>query len=280
MSSGDNSAQNDVPAYVTERLGVLKGDSTHDPLFTSDLSVNELLLVREAGYEPVGMVVGSSIYHIGYAALAGSFKQNQEITTLSQAMYHARELAMTRMEAEARALKADGVVGVRLIVNRREWGEHIAEFVAIGTAICSRDGKSEHGTDGVPFTSDLSGQDFWTLRRAGFRPLGLVMGSCVYWVALQSIGKTFRQAGQNVELENYTQAMYNARELAMERMQTEATALKARGIVGAQVQEFSHGWEPHVIEFFSVGTAVAPIKEAQPVPAPAVVVALNDAIPQ
>ena len=30
-----------------------------------DLSVNEFLLVKQAGFEPLGLVVGSSIYHIG-----------------------------------------------------------------------------------------------------------------------------------------------------------------------------------------------------------------------
>jgi hypothetical protein len=29
--------------------------------FTSDLSVNEYLLIRETGFEPLGLVVGSSI---------------------------------------------------------------------------------------------------------------------------------------------------------------------------------------------------------------------------
>ena len=59
-------------------------------------------------------------------------------------MYHARELAMTRMEEEADILGADGVVGVRLEVTRYEWGEHLAEFMAIGTAIKHRTG--EHYT--------------------------------------------------------------------------------------------------------------------------------------
>ena len=35
-------------------------------LFTSDLSVNEFLLIRQAGFQPVGLVMGSSIYHIGF----------------------------------------------------------------------------------------------------------------------------------------------------------------------------------------------------------------------
>ncbi len=59
---------------------------------------------------------------------------------------------------------------------------------------------------------------------------------------------------------NYTQALYDARELAMERMQAEAEQVQAEGIVGVQIQERSHGWGSHVIEFFAVGTAVVPTK--------------------
>ena len=48
------------------------------------------------------------------------------------------------------------------------------------------------------------------------------MGSCVYHVAHQTMRQSMRNMGQNVELANYTQALYDARELAMERMQAEA----------------------------------------------------------
>src|SRR5204863_5804365 len=134
------------------------------PLFTSDLSVNEFLLVKEAGFDPVGLVVGSSIYHIGFQ-MAG-WGKNQEMNVLSQAMYHARELAMTRMEEEADELGADGVVGVRLEVGRHEWGGELAEFVAIGTAVKHSEGELHRAPNGRPFTSELSGQDFWTLLSA------------------------------------------------------------------------------------------------------------------
>src|SRR5207247_11301103 len=89
----------DLPIHPREPLNIMRGDATHKALFTSDLSVNEFLLVREAGFDPVGLVVGSSIYHIGYQMAA--WNQNQEMNVLTQAMYHARELAMTRMEEEA-----------------------------------------------------------------------------------------------------------------------------------------------------------------------------------
>jgi uncharacterized protein YbjQ (UPF0145 family) len=265
---------NDLPSHARERLNLMRQDAKHQGLFTSDLSVNEFLLVREAGFDPVGLVVGSSIYHIGYQR--ASFNQNQEMTVLTQAMYHARELAMTRMEEEANALGADGIVGVRLEVTQHEWGESLAEFVAIGTAIRARDGKSYRNHKGMPFTSDLSGQDFWTLLRTGYRPVGMVMGNCVYHVARQGMGQWFKQVGQNVEMTNYTQALYDSRELAMERMQNEAVSLQAHGVVGTQISERSHGWGSHVIEFFAVGTAVISISDTHEVPAPALSLLLND----
>ena len=151
------------------------------------------------------------------------------MAVLSQAMYAARELAMTRMEEEADQLGADGVVGVRLDIGRYEWGEHMAEFIAIGTAVKHHEGELHRAPNGRPFTSDLSGQDFWTLLASGHRPVGLVMGSCVYHVAHHGMMASMRQVGQNVEMPNFTQALYDARELAMERMQNEAEELQAEG---------------------------------------------------
>jgi uncharacterized protein YbjQ (UPF0145 family) len=274
MSSQKPPQGSDLPVHARERLNYMRGDATHQGLFTSDLSVNEFLLVREAGFEPVGLVVGSSIYHIGFQ-FAG-WKQNQEVNVLTQAMYHARELAMTRMEEEANTLGADGIVGVRLQITRYEWGEALAEFMAIGTAIRSRSGQSFRNPRGMPFTSDLSGQDLWKLLKAGYRPVGMVMGNCVYHVAHQSLGQWMKQVGQNVEMTYYTQAVYDARELAMERMQAEAMSLNAQGIVGAQINENSHGWGSHIIEFFAVGTAVIPTTAEHQIPPPALALLLND----
>jgi uncharacterized protein YbjQ (UPF0145 family) len=197
------------------------------------------------------------------------------VTVLTQAMYHARELAMSRMEEEADVLGADGIVGVRLEVNRHEWGEHLAEFMAIGTAVLHRNGEHFRNKHNKPFTSDLTGQDFWTLLQAGYRPLGMVFGNCVYHVAHQGIAAAFRTMGRNTEMTNYTQALYDSRELAMERMQREAEQLAATGIVGAEITEKSHGWGSHVIEFFAVGTAVDEVRADHTIQPPALTLSLN-----
>jgi uncharacterized protein YbjQ (UPF0145 family) len=54
----------------------------------------------------------------------------------------------------------------------------------------------------------------------------------------------------------------------MERIQVEAQALRAEGIVGMRIEEDNRGWESHVIEFFAIGTAVVPVEGSQPISAP------------
>ena len=258
----------DLPRDAAHRLEELEHG-----LFTSDLSVNEFLLVKESGFHPIGFVMGSSIYHIGLQTRR--WGTSQELDKLTSAMYSARELAMNRMEEEATALGADGVVGVRLDVNYYEFGADTAEFIAMGTAIKSEDGRSYRNSEGKPFTSDLSGQAFWTLRRTGHVPLGLVLGTCVYHIAHRGIGQTFGQLGRNAELPNYTQALYDARELAMTRMQDEANRLGASGIVEVKLIEQSHMWGSHTIEFLALGTAVAEAEGTAGLTAPETIISLD-----
>jgi uncharacterized protein YbjQ (UPF0145 family) len=265
----------EIPAEAHKRLQEMRGTPNKRGLFTSDLSVNEFLLIKEAGFEPAGMVVGSSIYHIGYQQ--SNWKKNEEMVVLSKAMYHARELAMTRMEEEARELDADGIVGVRLKARHMEFNPELAEFVAIGTAVYKKDGDKSFRLPGnVPFTSDLSGQDFWTLLKSGYKPMGMVMGNCVYHIAHQTMGQWFSTANRNVEMPNFTQGTYAARELAMERMQNEAESLGAAGIVGVDLHEGSYGWNSHVIEFFTIGTAISPISDDHHIQTPQLVMSVND----
>jgi uncharacterized protein YbjQ (UPF0145 family) len=267
-----------VPEDAMRRLAEMRpGQATS--LFTSDLSVNEFLLVREAGFRPVGLVLGSSIYHVGFQM--GRWNRNQELTTLSQAMYHARELAMTRMEAEADQLGADGIVGVRLHIEFKEFGADLAEFIAVGTAVTADEPRTPGGVSwrnnrNQPFTSDLSGQDFWTLVQAGYAPLGMVMGSCVYHIAHQRFWQVMGNVGQNVELPQFTEALYDARELAMSRMQAEAEQLHAEGIVGVQLLSHGHRWGGHTTEFFAIGTAVRPLRPDHRIPTPQLVLPLTD----
>ncbi|HEY1955070.1 MAG TPA: heavy metal-binding domain-containing protein [Polyangiaceae bacterium] len=224
--------------------------------FTSDLTIDEVLLIEEVGFEPVELVMGSSYFHIGWQPTL--WNTNMELGDVTAMMTNARYLALERMVQHAVGASADGVVGVRLEVEREG---HNAEFTVIGTAVRRRgDDRARWRQNGDrPFTCDLSGGDFWALVRAGFRPVAFAFGVCVYHVAHQSLGQWFSSVGQNCEMPQFTQGLYDARELAMGRMQASALAAGASaGLVGVSVDEGSHGWG-HVIEMIAIGTGVAPI---------------------
>src|SRR5215467_1213610 len=103
--------------------------------FTSDLTIDEVLLIEEVGFEPVEFVLGSSYFHIGYQY--SPWTQNMELSDISAMMLLARRTAMQRMVAQAQHFKADGIVGMRLEMEREG---HNAEFTAMGTAVRRRAG--------------------------------------------------------------------------------------------------------------------------------------------
>src|SRR5260370_13069387 len=252
------------PQAADSRLAHTAG-AVEGGVFTSDLSVSEYVLLGEAGFEPLGFVVGSSIYHIGIQV--GRWSQNQELQILTQAMYNARELAMARMQAEADHLGGDGIVGVNLRMQMYAWGQGALEFVATGTAVKHLTGQGAHkAPNGRAFTSDLSAQDFFRLLAAGAVPVAFVLGTCVYHVAHQGVMQSLRQAGQNQEMPQFTQGVYEARELALGRMQAEAAQVRSSGIVGVTVEVKNHVWGEHATEFLATGTAVRRLADEHKLP--------------
>ncbi len=269
--------QGGLPLNAVDRLreqAVRQGTPGH--CFTSDLSVNELALVAQAGYEPLGQVMGSSAYHVGWQFLpTGAYNWSSssgELTILTEAFYEARHLALGRLRQEAALLNATGVVGVRLERKQYEWGAGMMEFCAIGTAIRERD--VPRVPNAPPFLSDLSGEEFWMLRQSGFRPVGIAVGNCTYYCVPNWTTRTATAGGlwgsswQNQELRDFTQSVYAARALAMGRMEHEGRSVHAVGIVGADIEvdaeprEVDTGQSGRRIDmiyhFIAIGTAIAP----------------------
>jgi uncharacterized protein YbjQ (UPF0145 family) len=172
------------------------------------------------------------------------------------------------MRAEADHLEADGIVGVQMRMQMYAWGQGCLEFVATGTAVRHLAGQGTHrAPDGRAFTSDLSAQDFFRLLAAGAVPVAFVLGVCVYHIAHQSAMQALRQAGQNQEMVIFTQGIYEARELALARMQAEAGQAGSSGIVAVTVEVNNHVWGEHATEFLATGTAIRRLGDEHRLPA-------------
>lgn len=253
-----------IPLAAERRLDqVAAQDHT---FFTSDLSVPEFLVARQAGVTPVSQVMGSSVYHVGWQYIS-NWGTSGELTVVSRAHNEVRALALRRMALEAERVGAHVVMGVRLIP--QTLGEaNLLEFQAVGTA-----GRVAGAPTGPAALTNLSGQDFWKLYQAGYWPLGVASGSTVYHV-VPSWGNQSAMSGwgrwQNQELTDFTNGLYLARQIAMSRVTEEArNRLGAHGVVGMVITQTEHEYEVNIggdrtrkdliCTFNAIGTAITEI---------------------
>jgi uncharacterized protein YbjQ (UPF0145 family) len=95
-----------------------EGASAQRPILT-DLSLPDYVLLRRAGYAPVGVVASTSVFYIvpswrTQRLTTGwqRFQGNQELVDFTQGVYEAREGALARATEQARALGAGGLIGM------------------------------------------------------------------------------------------------------------------------------------------------------------------------
>jgi uncharacterized protein YbjQ (UPF0145 family) len=261
--------------------------------FTSNLTVAEHHAIRSVGFTPVGQVLGSCVYTIGYSGtwncgywggygggfgggfggpggitgrgFGGMASHTTEAPGLRDSLYEARRLAMSRMRDEAAGLGGDGVVAVRLTVAPFEGAG--LEFRAIGTAVRA-DGPVRPRQ---PFTSDLSGQEFGNLLGAGWVPTALVLGIAV--MVRHDDWRTQYQNSSwtNQEVGGYTDLVTQARAKARDRLRHDCARHGAETVVvrdlTLHIRERSCNAgnsesHDHIAETLVVGTAIVPFRHA------------------
>jgi hypothetical protein len=280
-----------LPLQAQWRLNAQRADAA----FTSDLTVGEHAALRSVGFTPVGQALGSAVYNVrwnstgcGYwrgGGLLGGYRQAQvvDLPLVRQLLWNARESAIKRMRQECAGLGGDGVVAVRLSV-RPFYGNGL-EFTAIGTAVRADGGR--HLTK-RPFTSDLSGQDFAKLLRAGWLPVALVLG--VGAVLRHDDWLTYRQSSswQNQEMTGHTELVTAVRAQARDGLTTDAARHGGSTVVlrdmtlrlyEVQCRQYGSGGgeaRDHVAEATLFGTAIVPLPGHQhPAPAPLAMLRLD-----
>lgn len=296
-----------LPEAAGQRLSTQAArQGTPEHLWTSNLSVNELLLTRQCGFVPLGQVMGTSVFQIGMQVRDGAWRDSfwkgesvgYELDILTNGFLKARNLALGRLKQEAELLGATGVLGVQITHRKTEWGTGLLEFSVIGTAIRETHLSRPPSTPASKpqlFLSELSGQEYWQLRQAGFRPVGIAIGYCVYCQLSNADTQNTMGGGwfnrnnwRNVELTDFTSGLYSARSLAMTRMEEDALAVEAQGIVSVNattqievMQAETTGnsssnsnrnnlyyVQKMIYHFSAIGTAIQsfPIPEAQSTP--------------
>jgi len=222
-------AQGGIPQQAIERLKEIGQSDADEVIFTSNLSPEELALLRREGYRVRGIVGGSAVYHVGQAY--ASTQGDCEVNVLSEAYNEACRLAVGRMREELRRIRGHGVVGVRLLLVRHEWADKTVEVQVMGTAV---EGPGAPPSD--PWMCDLSGQEWWALHRAGYEPVRLVWGHCTWFLLTTQQDEWNERSFQNVEIAHWSAGLSSARHHAMKHVQTQAREAHATGVCGVRIE--------------------------------------------
>jgi len=243
---------------------------------TSDLSLDEILLLHSVGLEPAEVVFGIGCISI----LTGVWNWGTgPVTDAHEAFHRALDQAKEAIRQQARAAGAVGVLGVDVDV---QLSYHRSTVVVTGTAVrpyTDETGRSHFNVQyHTPFLCDLSARDFVVLSSSGWYPLDLVAGVSYVHAPRRTLGATISQSAQNVELTNYTETLYQAREAAMEELQSHITQTGGTGLVDAKIIDRSVSFARHVVEFLTYGTAIKMLAKEHTHPNIAMVVPLDDAV--
>lgn len=219
------------------RMDALRADIEQGGPSFSTFSPAGTWLAGSQGITPLGVAMGSAVYNISLRCrllvLMGFERPTSEMESYVRAHMELRMHAFDRLRSEAAALGADGVIDVN--IDQRVIGEGPLEFKVVGTAVKVAD--RPEGARKVPFTTDMSEQDYVKLRQAGGWPIDVVYGISVRWVRANWTSWLI-QSGfwwTNTEIGQFASAMRDARRDAMKRMRANASRVGASHVVGANV---------------------------------------------
>jgi uncharacterized protein YbjQ (UPF0145 family) len=246
----------------------------------SALTADEFAAIRSVGFEPVGQVFGAAVFGVGYTGYScpgtwrsdGDQPPSEPATQVSgrdtpgsfgplvQARYQSRHAAIERMSAECAALGGHGVVGVRLSPGPFPLGG--ARFQAIGTAVRA---PGAAAAPRVPFSCDLSGQDFAKLIVTGWVPAALVLGISIgsRHDDRDTARRTHLWSG-NAEVGGWTELVGESRHDARRQLEGEVTRFGAEGVVITSMRmrvdqrdcPADVGRRDHIVESTVTGTAI------------------------
>jgi uncharacterized protein YbjQ (UPF0145 family) len=272
-----------LPPGAAARVAEVRASGT----WSSALSTGEFAAIRSVGFEPVGQVMGSAVYHVGRSGrtwgyhdclFPGAGRATTRYGTagialsgngapsagLVRVLDSARRAALGRMTAECAALGGDGVVAAQLTVAPFPAAPNCLEFKVIGTAVRAAGPVRPRW----PFSCHLDGQGFAKLVGSGWVPVDLLVGMSV-GVRHDDITTAWQSSSwYNREVDGWSALVHHVRADARFQLHHQGLARGGDGVILAD-SELDVWEEPclrgtqnneqtdHVVQSTLVGTTVA-----------------------
>jgi uncharacterized protein YbjQ (UPF0145 family) len=196
----------------------------------SGLSGNEMYCLNLKGFAPGDLVLGNSVYSLGFLGSLGAGLSSMiggEVSQVTAVIHDGRLQAYQRMFAEA---KAHAAYGITSVTNDLKSFRGNVEFLSIGSCVRRADGVASD----LVFSTSSDGQELYCQLDAGFIPIKFVFGNVAYSIGLGGgiIGGLKSLA--RGEIKQFSDVFNHTRHLALQRMVDEARAVGANSVVGIQ----------------------------------------------
>lgn len=237
-----------MPPQDPTQLSNAPSPSNHRTHF-SGLSGNEMYCANLLGFSPGDLLVGNSVFSMGFIGGIGSGLRTfvgGEITQYTNMIAEGRRLSLQRFDQE---LQQAGGMGATGVTSELIFHPGNVEFLTVGSTI--------HKTDGqpiAPFTTSADGQELFCQWDAGYAPLSFVFGNVAYSIGIgRGITGALRQLAKG-EVTQYSDIFNTTRNLALDRLTQEARAKGANSVVGVRTSILPIGVSG-VQEMVMIGTA-------------------------
>ena len=218
------------------------------PVFTG-LSGNELYCANLVGYRPGNLLVGNSVFALGViGGIASNIRTavGGEISQITNMIAEGRRLSLERFDQELAQSGAQAATGVS---SELVFHPGNVEFLSVGSALHAVNASPE-----LRFTSSSDGQELFCQVDANYTPLSFVFGNVAYSIGIaRGLLGGLRELAKG-EVSQFSDVFNKTRNLALERLITEAKTKNANSVVGVRTTILPIGVSG-VQEMVMIGTA-------------------------
>ncbi len=196
------------------------------------LSGNEMYCLHLKGLSPGELVVGNSVYSLGFVGGIGAGLKSAfggEVTQITQIIHEGRLKSYARMVEDAEKHGGAGITGVTSEL--RAFHGNI-EFLSVASCVHAADQRSEK----LLFSTSGDGQELYCLLDAGYSPRKFVFGNVAYSVGIGGGLLGSLKSLARGEIKEFSDIFNSTRHLALARIAAEASAAGANAVVGIKTE--------------------------------------------
>ena len=194
------------------------------------LSGNEMFCLHLKGFAPGELVIGNSVYSMGFVGSVGAGLKTMmggEIEQVTKIIHEGRQSALSRMVKEA---EHHGGIGITGVSSELIWQAGNVEFLSIGSCIHHEGNKSEK----LAFSTSADGQELYCQLDCGFMPIKFVFGNVAYSIGIGGgIVGGLRSLARG-EVKEFSDVFNETRHRALWRITEEAREAGANAVLGIQ----------------------------------------------